>query len=101
MKPVVSISPCLVSPSYLLFISSSFFFFFFSFPPVTAVPGRSFVEGQGRKLILPEPPCPLPHGPLGGFVCACVFKCVDRWLQGGDELKEVRGRRWDWGGLSG
>lgn len=93
-----SLSGISILPSVHFFFF--FFLFFFSFPPVTAVPGRSFVEGQGRKLILPEPPCPLPHGPLGGFVCACVLKCVDRWLQGGDELKEVRGRRWDWGGLS-
>lgn len=74
--------------------SVHFFFFFFSFPPVTAVPGRSFVEGQGRKLILPEPPCPLPHGPLGGFVCACVLKCVDRWrwVKGSKRKKMGLGR---------
>lgn len=99
MKPVVSISPGLVSPSCLLFISFLFFFLLFSPLSQQCLGGVSLKVREGSLFFL-NPPCPLPHGPLGGFVCACVLKCVDRWLQGGDELKEVRGRRWEWGGLS-
>lgn len=69
-----------------------FSFLFSSFSPLSqqCLGGVSLKVREGGLFFL-NPPCPLPHGPLGGFVCACALKCVDRWLQGGDELKEEDG----------
>ncbi len=67
MKLLVSICPCLASPSCLPLLVSV------PSPPSRQRLGRSRVEGQKRKFILPEPPA-LFHTAHWVCVCVCVKK---------------------------
>lgn len=79
MKPAVSTRPRLASQSCL--------------PPVAATSGWvRVVEGQGRKLILHEPPA--LFSVVHRVLCVCVLReCADRCLKGQKQDVEVSGRR--------
>lgn len=96
MKPVVSISPCLVSPSYLLFISSSFFSF--PFPPCHSSAWEEFRWRSGKEVDSSWTPLPSSTWSTGWFcVCVCVKVCWQvatgrRWVKGSKRKKMGLGR---------